>query len=138
MIASSLTEALTISSAGQVTALSLTPSTDAGSYVTLTAHMSCANSLSALVLTWGNGEDCVTYSNEDAGDITILEVRGYANSYGDGNWGMSLFLIGSLNEDIIDVFSGTVSSLPLELTVNPTFSGEGSITVIDAAIVQTV
>lgn len=137
MLTASLTSSVTLTSNGENVILGLEPSTDAGSYVILNAHTSCAN-LSALEVTWGNGEDTCVYNNEDAGDITILEIRGYANAYGDNEWGMSLFLIGTLNEDVIEIFSGTVNNLPLELTLNPTFSGSGHITVIDAAIVQVV
>lgn len=136
MLASSIVAPVVLSSAGESIVVSLTPSTDAGSSVVLTAHGTFEN-LATLQVTWGNGEDSVNYNNESVGDSsTSWEIRGYGTSYGDGTWGLTLVIVFNLNEVVIDTFNNTVGSLPLEFTLNPSFDGSGNVTVLDATVTQ--
>lgn len=136
MLSASITSPITISSSGSVTLVSLTPSVDEGSSIELTSHGTFSN-VATWQATFGNGSDVVNYDNTGVDGSGLFEMRGYANAYEDGSWGVTLFVVFHLNEVVIKTFQGDITSMPLEFVFNPTFGGGGgSITVLDATIKQ--
>jgi hypothetical protein len=137
MIATSITAPVELTSSGATTVLSLTPSTDAGSSVVLETSGTFEN-LATLEVTWGDGTNGVTYNNTEVGDSSVTwEIRAYANSYGDGSWGLTLVVVFDVNAVVIDTFNGP-ADVPLEFTVNPGFDGSGNFTVLTGSIKQDV